>query len=106
MAARLPELNAIDQVWGCIKQHIRSSLQQFARVDLQAMLEEARLCITEVVWAGAVLRSRAFEDEFHTLVMDPALINLDSDNEDDLLLHSDEDYNKTHAKQFICICFK
>ncbi|KAG0699134.1 hypothetical protein GWK47_025900 [Chionoecetes opilio] len=46
-----PELNAIEQVWGCMKRHVRSSLHRFTRADLQARLEEARLCATEDVWS-------------------------------------------------------
>ncbi|MPC18596.1 hypothetical protein E2C01_011485 [Portunus trituberculatus] len=49
-----PELNATEQVWGCTKRHVHSSLQQFTRMDLQATLEEAKLFATQEVWAGAV----------------------------------------------------
>ena len=61
-----PELNAIEQVWGCMKRHVRSSLQRFTRADLQARLEEARLLVTSEVWAGAVRRARRFEEDYWT----------------------------------------
>ncbi|MPC53130.1 hypothetical protein E2C01_047015 [Portunus trituberculatus] len=48
------ELNAIEQMWGCMKRHVRSSLQQFTRTDLQATMEEAKLCATQEVPAGVV----------------------------------------------------
>ena len=91
-----PELNAIEQVWGHMKRHVRSSLHHFTRADLHARLEEAKLGVTEKVWAGAVRRSRSFEDEYwltdniHDCV-DPIVINLASDDEDDLFLDSEED---------------
>ncbi|XP_064092023.1 uncharacterized protein LOC135205413 [Macrobrachium nipponense] len=53
-----PELNAIEQVWGCMKRQVRSSLQRFTRADLFA-----RLAVTGETWAGAVRRSRYFEDD-------------------------------------------
>ncbi|XP_066958919.1 uncharacterized protein [Macrobrachium rosenbergii] len=93
-----PELNAIEQVWGHMKRYVRSSLQRFTRADLQARLEEARLSVTGDVWAGAVRRSRAFEDSYRSTDnmhdgIDPVIISLDSDTDDevDLLLESDED---------------
>ncbi|KAK8388215.1 hypothetical protein O3P69_020241 [Scylla paramamosain] len=58
-----PELNAIEQVWGCMKRHVRSTSQRFTRADLQARLQEAKLIATNEVWAGAVRRSRSFEEE-------------------------------------------
>ncbi|XP_068204830.1 piggyBac transposable element-derived protein 3-like [Palaemon carinicauda] len=38
-----PELNAIEQVWDCMKRQVCYSLQRFTRADLFARLEEARL---------------------------------------------------------------
>ncbi|XP_050721155.1 uncharacterized protein LOC127001021 [Eriocheir sinensis] len=89
-----PELNAIEQVWGHMKRHVRSSLHRFTRADLQARLEEARLSVTPEVWAGAVRRSQSFEEEYWSTdnihqSVDPVIINLDSDDEDDLFLESD-----------------
>lgn len=92
-----PELNAIEQVWGFMKRHVRSSLQRFTRADLQARMEEARLSVTQEVWESAVRRSRTFEDNYcladniHESV-DPVIINLDSDSDDegDLYLSCDE----------------
>lgn len=89
-----PELNAIEQVWGCMKQHVRSTLQRFTRADLQARLQEAKLIATKKVWAGAVRRSRSFEEEYwssdniHESV-EPVIITMDSDDEDELFIHSD-----------------
>lgn len=91
-----PELNAIEQVWGCMKRHVRSSLQRFTRTDLQARLEEARLCANKEVWTAAVRQSRHFEEEYwkcdniHESV-DPVIINLlsdDDEGDDDLFLES------------------
>ncbi|XP_068243813.1 uncharacterized protein [Palaemon carinicauda] len=59
-----PEINAIEQVWGFMKRHVRSSLRRFTRSDLQERLEEARLSVTPKVWAGAVRQSRHFEEEY------------------------------------------
>ena len=93
-------LNAIEQVWGHMKRYVRSSLQRFTRADLQARLEEARLSVTGDVWAGAVRRSREFEDSYRSTdnmhdSIDPVIISLDTDtdtdDEFDLLLESDED---------------
>lgn len=94
-----PELNAIEQVWGCMKRYVRSSLQRFTRTDLRARLEEARLCANHEVWAGAVRKSRHFEEEYWTAdniheSVKPVIINVASDDEDeeyDLFLDSDED---------------
>lgn len=89
-----PEFNAIEQVWGSMKRHVLSSLQRFTRADLQARIEEAKLNTTREVWEGAVRRSREFEDEYwctdniHKHV-DPVIINIESDSEDDLFLDSD-----------------
>ena len=65
--------------------------------DLQARLEEARLCATEEVWAGAVRRSQEFEEQYwvadniHESV-DPVIISLTSDDEDeDTVLDITED---------------
>lgn len=93
-----PELNAIEQVWGHMKRSVRSSLHRFTRGDLQARIEEARLSVTGDVWAGAVRRSRTFEDDYwktdniHESV-EPVIVNLNSDShgEGDLFLSSDED---------------
>ncbi|XP_076035739.1 uncharacterized protein LOC143021858 [Oratosquilla oratoria] len=88
-----PELNFIEQVWGCMKQHVRSTLQLFTRADLQARLQEAKLIATVEVWAGAVRRSRSFEEEYwssdniHESV-EPVIITMDSDDEDELFIHS------------------
>lgn len=89
-----PELNAIEQVWGCMKKHVRSTLQRFTRADLQARLQEAKLIATKEVWEGAVKRSRFFEEEYwssdniHDSV-EPVIISMDSDDEDELFVHSD-----------------
>lgn len=91
-----PELNAIEQVWGCLKRHVRSTLHHFTRADLQSRLEEARLCATPEVWRGAVRRSQAFEDQYwatdniHERV-GPIIISLESDDENDLFLDSEEE---------------
>ena len=97
-----PEINAIEQVWGCMKIHIRSSLQRFTRADLNARLEEVKLPATRDVWAGAVRRSRTFEDEFWSSynvleTVCPIIIDVESNEEDDFFLNSDdsdEDYQK------------
>ncbi|KAK8404000.1 hypothetical protein O3P69_000215 [Scylla paramamosain] len=88
-----PELTAIKQVWGCMKRHVRSTLQRFTRADLQARLQEAKLIATKV-WAGAVRRSRSFEEEYWSSDsihegMEPVTItiNIDSDDEDELFVH-------------------
>ena len=91
-----PELNAIEQVWGHMKRYVRSSLQRFTRADLQARMEEARLTITGDVWTGAVRRSRAFEDSYRSTdnmhdSIDPVIVNLDSDSDDDVDLFSESD---------------
>ena len=91
-----PELNAIEQVWGHMKRHVRSSLQHFTRAGLQARLEEAKLGVTAEVWAGAVRRSQGFEEEYWSTDnihhnIDPVIINFDSDDEEDLFLESDVD---------------
>lgn len=83
-----PELNAIEQVWGCMKRYVRSSLHHFTRKDLMARLEEAKLCVTREVWEGAVRRSESFEKEYwatdniHDSV-DPVIISLESDEEEE-----------------------
>ena len=70
---------------------MRSSLQRFTRADLQARIEEAKLCATREVWEGAVRRSTAFEDEYwctdniHERV-NPVIIDMESDLEDDLFV--------------------
>lgn len=90
-----PELNAIEQVWGAMKRYVRSTLQRFTRADLQVRLQEAKLCATKEVWAGAVRRARAFEDEYWSSDniregVHPVVINIDSDDEGDLFVDSDE----------------
>ena len=94
-----PELNAIEQVWGCMKRHVRSSLQRFTRTDLRARLEEARLCANHDVWTGAVRHSQHFEEEYWTSdniheSVEPVIINVasdDEDGEDDLFLDSGDE---------------
>lgn len=93
-----PELNAIEQVWGCMKRHVRSSLRRFTRADLQARLEEAKQLANKDVWLGAVRHSQNFEkgywrsDNIHEGV-EPVIINVASDDEseddDDVFLDSD-----------------
>ena len=83
-----PELNAIEQVWGCLKRHVRSSLQRFTRADLQARLDEAKLLATSAVWAGAVRRSRRFEENYWVTdnvhdSIEPIIITADDDDDDD-----------------------
>lgn len=91
-----PELNAIEQVWGHMKHHVRSSLRKFTRADLTARLEEARHAVTKEVWAGAVRRSQAIEDEYWSTdnihpSVDPVIIDLHSDDEVELYLESDNE---------------
>ena len=91
-----PELNAIEQIWGHMKHHVRSSLRKFTRADLRARLEEARLRVTREVWEGSVRRSQAFEAQYWATdnVHDPVntiIINIDSDDEDDIFLDSDDE---------------
>ena len=94
-----PELNAIEQVWGVMKRHVRSTLQRFTRTDLLARLEEARNLANKDVWAGAVQHSRKFEDEYWNTDnihegVDPIIINTASDDEDDdIFFDSDDDDN-------------
>ncbi|XP_066947072.1 uncharacterized protein [Macrobrachium rosenbergii] len=83
-----PELSAIEQVWGCVKRHILSSLQRFTRADLQAKLQEARLCANTEVWTGAIRHSQRFEEEYWTLdniheSVEPVIINIVTDDEDE-----------------------
>lgn len=91
-----PELNAIEQVWGSMKRYVRSSLQRFTRATLKARLEEAKLRATKDIWAGAVRRAMAFEEEYWSSdnihdTVEPVVISFDSDDEDELFLDSDED---------------
>lgn len=84
-----PELNAIEQVWGVMKRHVRSSLRRFTRADLQARLDEARSRATSEVWAAAVRRSRAFETEYWTTDnipadAEPVIINVGDDDDDEV----------------------
>ena len=56
----------------------------------------SRSYVTKEVWEGAVRRSQAFEDEYwltdniHDCI-DPIIINIASDDEDDLFLDSEGD---------------
>ena len=92
-----PELNAIEQVWGCMKRHVRSSLQRFTRADLRARIEEAKLLATCDVWAGAVRRARSFEDDYWRTDnvqegIEPVIItNDDDDDDDDFCLDEESD---------------
>ena len=91
-----PELNAIEQVWGCMKRYVRSTLQRFTRASLRARLEEARMCATTETWEGAVRRAMKFEDDYWSSdnihdTVEPVIATFDSDDEDDLFLHSDDD---------------
>ena len=91
-----PELNAIEQVWGCMKRHVRSSLRRFTRADLQDRLEEARLLVTSEVWAGAVRRPRSFEDGYRTTdniqeSIDRIIITADDDDDDDFSFDQESD---------------
>lgn len=91
-----PELNAIEQVWGCMKRYVRSSLQRFTRASLRARLEEARQCATTEIWEGAVRRAMKFEEDYwssdniHDSV-EPVIVTFDCDDEDELFLDSDDD---------------
>ncbi|KAK8383434.1 hypothetical protein O3P69_019074 [Scylla paramamosain] len=97
-----PELNAIEQVWGCMKSHVRSSLRRLTRADLQARLEEAKQLANKdvLVWLAAVRHSQNYEkgywrsDNIHEPV-GPVIINVASDDEseedDDVFLDSDCD---------------
>ena len=91
-----PELNAIEQVWGHMKMKVRSSLHRFTRSELQARLEEARLSVTPQVWASAVRRAEHFEKEYWSsdnikTSVDRVIINIGSDDEDDLYLDTDDE---------------
>ncbi|XP_066968132.1 uncharacterized protein [Macrobrachium rosenbergii] len=83
-----PELNAIEQVWGVMKKYVQSSLHHFTRTDLKKRLNEAKLCVTEDVWANAVRRSEYFEREYWSLdnihdSVDRIIMSLASDNEEE-----------------------
>ena len=59
--------------------------------DLQARLEEAKLCGSEEVWAGAVRRSQELEEDYWSTdsiheSVDLVIISLASDDEDEFLL--------------------
>ncbi|XP_066969118.1 uncharacterized protein [Macrobrachium rosenbergii] len=80
-----PELNAIGQG---MKRHVRSPLQRFTRADLQAKLQESRLCTNPEVWTGVILQSQRFEEEYWTLdnnheSLEPVIINIATDDEDE-----------------------
>ncbi|XP_066958646.1 uncharacterized protein [Macrobrachium rosenbergii] len=91
-----PELSAIEQVWGCMKCHVHSSLQRFTRADLQAKLQEARICTNPEAWTGVIHQSLRFEEEYWTLdniheSVEPLIINIATDDEvedEDLFLDS------------------
>ena len=58
--------------------------------------QEAKLIATKEVWAGAVRRSRSFEEEYWSSDnihegVEPVIITIDSDDddEDELFIHSD-----------------
>lgn len=75
---------------------MRSSVQRLTRSELQTRLEEARHCASKEVWEGAVRRSMAFEEAYWAMdnIHDPVgpfIVNIDSDDEKDLYLESDED---------------
>ena len=59
-----PELNAIEQVWGVMKRHVRSSLRRFTRADLQARMEEAKQRVDGSTWSAAIRRAEAFEQDY------------------------------------------
>ena len=92
-----PELNAIEQVWGAMKRHVRSSLQRFTRADLQARLEEAKQLATGEVWAAAVRRAKQFEDAYWQTdnirepAVEPVIITADDDDDDDFSFDDAED---------------
>ena len=78
------------------KKKVRSSLKRFTRADLQARIEESLLSATKEVWDGAVRHSRAFEDAYWSTdnihkTVDPIVINIESDDEEDLFFDSYED---------------
>lgn len=91
-----PELNAIEQVWGCMKKYVRSSMQRFTRASLRTKIEEARLCANTKIWEGAVRRAMRFEEDYwssdniHDCV-EPVIVTFDGDDEDDMLLDTDTD---------------
>ncbi|XP_066950821.1 uncharacterized protein [Macrobrachium rosenbergii] len=94
-----PKLNAIEQVWWCMKQYVHSSLRRFTQADLRARLHEAMLSPTPEVWAGAVRQSRHFEKEYWKSdniheSMEPVINDIASNDEDmgdDLFLESDDE---------------
>lgn len=66
LASIHPELSSIEQVWCCTKCLVRSSLHHFTWADLQARVEEARLCATEEVWVASVNHS-SYEDGYWSI---------------------------------------
>ena len=78
-----------------MKRYVRSSLQHFTRASLRARLEEARHCATTEIWEGSVRRAMKFEqdywssDNIHDSV-EPVIVNLDFDDEDELFLDIDD----------------
>ena len=93
-----PELNAIEQVWGVMKRHVRSSLHRFTRADLQARLEEARIRATKEVWKAAIQRSKEFERHYWSTdnirePVGPVIVSFDSDDdeEEDFFLETDDE---------------
>lgn len=63
--------------------------------DLQARLEKARLSVTHEDWEGAVRRAQDFKKEYWETdnvhdQLNPIIINLDSDDEDNIFLDRDD----------------
>lgn len=75
---------------------MRSSLQRFTVADLKPRLQEARICAAEEVWGAAIKCTKKFEsyywstDNIHESV-EPVVVSLDTDDENDLFLESDEE---------------
>ena len=79
-----------------MKRQVHSSLKRFSRTDLRDRLEEARIAVTREICSSAIRRSQAFEEDYWSADniqdhIDPVIIDIDSDSEDDLFLYSDED---------------
>ena len=60
-------------------------------------MEEAKVSATREVWEGAVRRFRSFEETYWANdniqnPVDPIIITIDSDDEDDLFLDIDDDF--------------
>lgn len=75
---------------------VHCALQRFPRTELQARIEEAKGKATKEVLEGAMKLARAFGDEYwssdnmHNRV-DHLIININSDDQDELFLDSDAD---------------